>query len=214
MLAVLAACQSGCLLPGCLWGVFESRQRLVGTILSPSHAHPAPLLPFACRLLPSGRGLLESMSDYVLNKLLPKPVASLAAGGPATPAAAPAGTASAAAQQPLLQKQGAASGAASVAPAGAPEEPDDVLTGVEAAEAALPSADPASGLHPHAPGAAAAAAAVTAAAEQAAPQLTDKARAALRAGVNARYSGTVEAGEVQEMHALLGSPHIFKCFTT
>ncbi|EFN56866.1 expressed protein [Chlorella variabilis] len=92
------------------------------------------------------------------------------------------------------------------------EEPDDVVTGAEAAEAALPSGAPASGARPHAPGAAAAAPPLTGATQPSAGlarPLTAARRAALRAGVNQRYSPAVEVCEVEEVHALLGSEHIF-----
>ena len=99
------------------------------------------------------------------------------------------------------------------------------MTGAEAAEAALPSSDPASGPHPHAPSEAhaTAAAAQTAAGAAGAAgassgppvglavALSPERRAELRAGVNRRYRPAVEAGEVEEMHALLGSEHIFIC---
>ena len=95
-----------------------------------------------------------------------------------------------------------------------------MVTGAEAVEAALPSADPASGPHPHAPSAPHADHATAnggvpdaSGAAEGGPALSPRRRAALRAGVNRRYSGAVEAGEVEEMHALLGSEHIFKCLT-
>ena len=94
------------------------------------------------------------------------------------------------------------------------------MTGAEAAEAALPSADPASGPHPHAPsealphgGEQQAAAGGEGAAVGLAVALAPERRAALRAGVNSRYSAAVEAHEAEEMHALLGSEHIFICRT-
>lgn len=112
-------------------------------------------------------------------------------------------------------------------PLPAAEEPDDVVTGAEAAEAALPSAGPASGPHPHAPskvlaaaGAAGNAAGAAGGEGAAVGQLAGPAvvlgaeqRAELRAGVNKRYSAAVQAAEVEEMHALLGSEHIFICRT-
>ena len=81
---------------------------------------------------------------------------------------------------------------------------------MEAAEAALPSGDPASGPHPHAPSEAHAAANGTndVAGDKG---LTAARKAALRAGVNTRHSAAIGAGEVAEVHALLGSEHIFKC---
>lgn len=94
-------------------------------------------------------------------------------------------------------------------------EPADVATGVEAAEAVLPSAEPASGPHPHAPSATVSGPRLSGGLEPPPAGLEaplSKARvAALRAGVNQRYSGVVEAVEAEEMHALLGSHHIFKC---
>lgn len=101
-------------------------------------------------------------------------------------------------------------------------DPKDVVTGAEAAEAALPSSDPASGPHPHAPSEALAPEDAASGAAQGAPagqaegpavELSPERRSELRASVNQRYSAAVEAGEVEEMHALLGSEHIFICRT-
>jgi hypothetical protein len=95
------------------------------------------------------------------------------------------------------------------------DDPGDVMTSAEAAEAALPSGDPASGPHPHAPGAPSHAFAqangAAAASKDASPSAGEL--EAVRAALNQRYSGAVEGREVAEMHALLGSQHIFICKT-
>ncbi|KAI7836449.1 hypothetical protein COHA_009666 [Chlorella ohadii] len=152
-----------------------------------------------------GRGLMLGVSDFLIDLLLPKrgTFRPVSGGGPPP-------------------------GLAKAAPTGnGAEEPDDVVTGAEAAEAALPSAGPASGPHPHAPskvlaaaGAAGNAAGAAGGEGAAVGQLAGPAvvlgaeqRAELRAGVNKRYSAAVQAAEVEEMHALLGSEHIFICRT-
>lgn len=82
-------------------------------------------------------------------------------------------------------------------PAGAAGDGGDVATAAEVAEAALPSA--ASGSH-RAP---------DAQPPERAP-LSSAQRAALQAGLNTRFSPSVEAEEVEEMRALLGDEHIYK----
>lgn len=148
-----------------------------------------------------GRGLMLGLSDFLIDLLLPKrgtwrPVSG---GGP------PPG---------VVVGKAAANGGA--------RDPKDVVTGAEAAEAALPSSDPASGPHPHAPSEALAPEDAASGAAQVAPagqaegpavELSPERRSELRASVNQRYSAAVEAGEVEEMHALLGSEHIFICRT-
>ncbi|KAL4443328.1 hypothetical protein ABPG75_011065 [Micractinium tetrahymenae] len=153
----------------------------------------------------SGRGLLLGLSDFALDKILPRPTAFRQV----PPAAAAAQAAKIAA---------ADKSAAGAEQNGESEDrgPDDVVTGAEAAEAALPSASPASGTHPHAPGAPAGPRPLTAglqAAHDAAAgrPLPEAQRAKVLAGLNSRYSAVVEEGEAAEMTALLGPQHLFKC---
>lgn len=172
------------------------------------------------RLFP-GRGLLVGLSDYLMDRLIPQPASFRQVAPPPPPTTAhPAGAGAADGGG-----GGRCKGAAVAAPAGqgseteAEEALDDVVSGREAAEAALPSADPASGPHPHAPSAPAAAdrppltgalLPSTAPGGLRAPLPAAK-RAALRAALNTRYADAVEPGEVEAMHALLGSEHIFRC---
>lgn len=91
----------------------------------------------------------------------------------------------------------------------------------------MPSANPASGPHPHAPGAPTGGPHLTGALQPSkglvgAPgasgrggvdgHLSEARRAELRAQLNTRYCSTVQAGEADELEALLGREHIFKCF--
>lgn len=129
----------------------------------------------------------------------------LAAQAPAGPVNGKAAAAAASAGQGDVDgEEGAAGGA---------EWLDDVVTGAEAAEAALPSANPASGPHPHAPGARADAPNLSGATRPkggGVPALPAARRAALRGAAGRRYRGSVGEEEGEVMAALLGGEHIFK----
>jgi hypothetical protein len=96
------------------------------------------------------------------------------------------------------------------------------VTAVEILEAAMPSADPASGLRPHAPSQPVAAAgsqegaegqlAAAGAAAAIAGQEGDPARRmALLATIGVQYREAVQQEDVEQYEALLGREHIFKC---
>lgn len=90
--------------------------------------------------------------------------------------------------------------------------PEDVATATEAMEALLPSAEPASGRHPHAPGRPTDAPdpSPTGLAGGVEP-LERGRRKALLAELGGRYSATIEKPrELEELVALLGEQHIFQ----
>lgn len=159
-----------------------------------------------------GRGLLLGVSDYLMDRILPRP----AAFRQVPPAAAAAQAAKIAAADRSAAVNGRSENGQSENGQTEDEELDDVVTGAEAAETAMPSSSPASGAHPHAPGARAGRPALTAglqAAHDAAAgrPLPEAQRMRLLVGLNRRYSGTVSPAEAAEMTALLGAQHLFKC---
>ncbi|GAB4817857.1 hypothetical protein N2152v2_004903 [Parachlorella kessleri] len=100
--------------------------------------------------------------------------------------------------------------------------PEDFLTGIEVLEAAMPSAEPASGTHPHAPSRPISPVAGEAGEERQGPAAVAAAGGAVNglavgrgaevlAVVGKWYSPRVEEGEKEQYAALLGSEHIFKC---
>lgn len=152
-----------------------------------------------------GRGLLLGVSDYAMDRVLPRPTAFRqvqpdAAAAHAAKIAAADRSAAAGTENGKSEDEG----------------PDDVVTSAEAAETALPSASPASGAHPHAPGAPTGGPPLTAGLQAehdaaAGHPLPEAQRRQLLAGLNRRYRETVQQSEAEEMTALLGAQHLFKC---
>ncbi|KAL4420912.1 hypothetical protein ABPG77_001253 [Micractinium sp. CCAP 211/92] len=155
-----------------------------------------------------GRGLLLGVSDYAMDRILPRPTAFRQV-GPATHALTQAPEAVLCSRQLELELNLGLELCSY-------EGPDDVVTSSEAAETAMPSASPASGAHPHAPGSPAGgprlAAGLQAAHDAAAGRpMPEAQRQQLLAGLNRRYSEAVAQAEAEEMTVLLGAQHVFKC---
>jgi hypothetical protein len=94
------------------------------------------------------------------------------------------------------------------------EAPDDVVTGEEMLETALPSANPASGPHPHAPSLPTTGISMQNEEEQqrVGEQRFDlRQRQALRSQVGSSYADEVRAEHVDQFIALLGEEHVWKC---
>jgi dienelactone hydrolase len=97
--------------------------------------------------------------------------------------------------------------------------PDDLITGEEMLESALPSADPASGRHPHAPSRPSGAINKKEGNEDveedeavaAGVRYDDRQRQALRSQVGSSYADEVRAEHVDQFLALLGEEHVWKC---
>lgn len=137
--------------------------------------------PFCERRRLPGKGLLDNISDWLLNFSL-----------------------------------GARPSISSVAAEANGEQPEDVGSAVEAMETWLPSADPASGKHPHAPSRRTDAVDLGAALEAEDHQrrlmalgLAERCELLRRVGTTARYSPVVTADELPELQALVGDEHIF-----
>jgi len=88
--------------------------------------------------------------------------------------------------------------------------PLDVVTGEEMLESALPSAFPASGMPPHAPGSPSADYR-TAASRVDESRFDARQRQVLRAGLGNTYADAVKQEHTDEVVALLGEVHVFKC---
>lgn len=93
--------------------------------------------------------------------------------------------------------------------------PDDLVTGEEVLESALPSADPASGPHPHAPSRPPVGfgeeEAVLPAGGSTIYRYDTGQRQALRSQVGSSYADVVRAEHADQFLALLGEEHVWKC---
>lgn len=98
------------------------------------------------------------------------------------------------------------------------DSPDDVVTGKEVLEAAMPSSDPASGAHPHAPSLTRQASAENGASIPPAiggatgeSRFDARQRQALRSCCGSTYADEVREEHVNQFLALLGEEHVWKC---
>jgi hypothetical protein len=89
--------------------------------------------------------------------------------------------------------------------------PDDVVTGKEVLESALPSADPASGPHPHAPSMPTVPRREGEEEARGQHRYDTRQRQALRSQVGSSYADEVRSEHVDQFLALLGEEHVWKC---
>jgi hypothetical protein len=90
--------------------------------------------------------------------------------------------------------------------------PEDVLSGEEILETAMPSADPASGPHPHAPRELVTAGMCDGIEKDLTARRLDQRQAqVLRSGLGTRFADCVRQAHIDEYTALLGEEHVWKC---
>lgn len=148
-----------------------------------------------------GRGVFNAMSDMVLDRMLgmdKKKKKAVQENGATTAHGGRVGEVNGAEQQPLVRRGGRKDSG----------EPDDVVSAEEVLESALPSAEPASGQHPHAPGVPLA---EVGGEGVVAERFDARQRQILRASVGHSYADAVRLEHRDEALALLGEHHVFKC---